>query len=511
MAGRGGIGWDGPAAVVETHVSILVFLADRVYKLKKPVRFPFLDFSTPARRRDACEREVQLNRRLSPDVYCGVLDVAGPDGVVRDHLVEMVRMPPDRRLSTLVTSGAPGVERHLTALARVLATFHAEVGRGDSLGADAGYSAASASLEGELAELADLAAGPDAVLDPGLLDDVANRARRWLAGRGPLFVERAAAGFVVDGHGDLRADDVYCLDDGPRVLDCIEFSDRLRHVDVWDDVAFVLMDLRRLGRPDLAAHLAVAYRSFSGNDVVPALVHFFMARWALVRAKVEGLRARQLEPGADHDRAVVEAADLLALAGDDLAAAEVRLVLVGGLPGTGKSTVAEAVGGALGAVVLASDEVRKERAGIPFGTSSAGRYREGIYDPTTTRDTYQALLDRARVGLERATTVVLDASWTDQELRAFARRLGATAGARVSELRCACPAEVADDRLRARRAAGGGVSDADEAVAEAMGLDADPWPEAVVIDTDAPVDVVVGRALRALGVDQDADALGLTS
>lgn len=499
MAPRPAAGWVGPAAVVETHISVLTFVGDRVYKLKKPVHFDFLDFRRREQRREACHREVQVNRRLSPDVYLGVLDVVDGEGRLRDHLVEMVRLPPARRLATLVTEDDPCLPDGLDALARTVADFHADARRGPTLQVDAGHDAATTALERELAELRAVAAGEDPVLDPTQLDAVAEAARRWLAGRAPLFADRAAEGHVVDGHGDLQAEDVFCLDDGPRVLDSIEFSDRLRHVDVVDDVAFLVMDLQRLGRPDLAEAFVAAYRRYSGEQAPDSLVAFFAARRALVRAKVTALRAHQLGPGAARTGAAEQARAFVDLAGRDLAAAEVRLVLVGGLPGTGKSTVAEALSATTGAVLLGSDLTRKERAGMSAVRPAPAAYREGLYDPGTTAATYDAMLDRARVALGRGATVVLDASWTDEARRRAARRVAEEVRARLVEVCCVCPTEVAAVRIRERRSAGPTASDADEAVAAAMAADADDWPEAVVLDTDAPIEEVLDRAVDLLG------------
>jgi aminoglycoside phosphotransferase family enzyme/predicted kinase len=488
-------GHAGPAAVTETHISVLTFLGDRVYKLKKPVRFDFLDFSTRERREHACQREVQLNRRLSPDVYLGVLDVVDRSGRRRDHLVEMVRMPPDRRLSTLVEGDDAALGDHIAGVARRLADFHTTARRGPFVDDDAGHDAVTAAWERELHELQDLAAVPGTVLDTDVLAEVAARARRWLRGRAPLFDERLAGGHAVDGHGDLQADDVFCLDDGPRILDCIEFSDRLRHVDVWDDIAFLLMDLERLGRPDVADRLAAAYREFSGDPAPASLIDVFIARRALVRAKVNALRAGQVLDGASRGYAAGQAGALLALAREHLASAEVRLVLVGGLPGTGKSTLAQSLGAEIGAVVLGSDATRKERLGLASTTPAAAPFGEGLYDPASTAATYRLLLERAEVALTRGESVVIDATWRSEARRVDARALADRVGARAVELRCVCPPELAVDRMRSRAARGPTDSDADAAVAARLAGEADPWTGADLIDTSRPPAACVDQAL----------------
>ncbi len=488
-----------PDGVVETHVSHLIFLGERAYKVKKPVRFAFLDFSTREQRAEACHREVQLNRRLSPDVYLGVLDVVGPDGRPVEHLVEMRRMPPERRLSTLVAEGDPGAADHVRAVAHQVAAFHAAAARGPAVDRDASHAAVTSAWVENLTEMAPFGAGPDPVLDPEVLAEVGRLATAWLGGRSRVFAERLAGGHAVDGHGDLLADDIFCLDDGPRILDCIEFDDRLRHVDVWNDVSFLAMDLERLGRPDLSALLRDTYGELSGDHAPVALVEVFVAYRALVRSKVAALRSVQTGPGPERDAAVAEARARLAQCRDHLRLARVRLVLVGGLPGTGKTTVASGLADRLDATHLSSDPLRKELAGLAADTPAAEAYGQGLYSRAASDATYAELLARAAIVLERGGTVVLDASWTDGGRRDDAREVARRCGAELVELRCTCPPEVAAERIARRRAAGPTDSDADAEVARRMAADAAPWPEATAVDTSDGVDRALAAAIEAAG------------
>jgi aminoglycoside phosphotransferase family enzyme/predicted kinase len=460
-----------PAAVVETHASVVTFVGDRAFKLKKPVDLGFLDYRRPEAREAVCHREVALNRRLAPDVYLGVADVVGPDGAPCDHLVVMRRMPADRRLTTLVTRGAD-VEDHLWHLAHLLAAFHARAARSPGADAAAGRDALAGRWAANTAEMLALH-----VLAPDAVREVDGLAARYLAGRRPLFARRVAEGRACDGHGDLLADDVFCLDDGPRVLDCIEFDDRLRWGDTLADVAFLAMDLERLGRPDLAARFLAAYRELADDAWPESLAHHHVAYRAQVRAKVTAIRATQGVDGAGH-----EAAALLDMARRHLAVGTVRLVLVGGAPGTGKTTLADGLGGALGATVLRSDEIRKELAGLPARTPAPAALGEGIYRPDATEATYAELLRRARTALSFGETVVLDASWTDERWRAQARRAAEELAADVVELRCSAPPTVAAERIRRRRAEGGDASDATPEIAAALWDRAAPWPSARTID-----------------------------
>ncbi|MFP3905490.1 MAG: AAA family ATPase [Acidimicrobiales bacterium] len=480
---------DGPPGVAETHSGLVFFVGDRAYKLKKPVDLGFLDFTTREARHHACHREVELNRRLSPDVYLGVADVVGPSGELSDHLVVMRRMPEDRRLSTLVGTDVE-LDEDLDRLARRLAEFHAAAERGPEADAAAGPDALASRWSSNTAGLEAFAGRYVTAEEIHAVDALAHR---YLSGRRPLFEQRIADGRACDGHGDLLADDIFVLDDGPRVLDCLEFDDALRLDDALADVAFLAMDLERLGRADLADTFLEAYREHSGDSWPASLAHHHIAYRAQVRAKVAAIRADQGVAGSAE-----KSAALLDLARRHLESARVRLVLVGGLPGTGKSTLAAGLHAALGAVVLRSDVVRKQLAGRSPDEPAAAPFGEGIYRPAVTEATYEELADRAATALGMGETVVIDASWSDERHRAAARRVADATAADLVELRCVAPTDVAADRLRARGDRGGDASDADATIAARLEEVADPWPEATPVDTVAGRDAARDAAVAAI-------------
>jgi len=476
----------GPwAQIKETHIAVVLLLGDRVFKLKKPVDLGFLDFTTREARQAACLREVDLNRRLAPDVYEGVADVLGPDGEVCDHLVVMRRMPEERRLAVMIRLGRP-VEESLRHIARMIASMHARSPHSSRIDRNGERQALRSRWNASLDQVRAL---PGAVLDPEIVTEIERLALRFLDGRDPLLTARVNEGRIVDGHGDLLAEDIFCLPDGPRILDCLEFDERLRFLDGLDDVAFLAMDLERLGAPHLAEVFLRHYIEFTADPAPPSLWHHYVAYRAFVRAKVACLRQRQEGPGSAR-----EARQLAELTLRHLRAGTIALVLVGGAPGSGKSTLAVALADRLGYTLLNSDRVRKELAGIAPEQPAAAPFGEGIYDRRHTERTYDELLLRAERLLQHGEPVILDASWTDAEHRAAAERLAGRTFSDLVALRCTAPPHITAERL-ARRT--GGVSDAGQAVAAAMAERTAPWPEATEIDTGTTVEQALEQALAA--------------
>lgn len=478
-----------PAAVRETHVSTLFFVGDRVFKRKKPVKLDFLDFSTAAERGRACRREVELNRRLAPDVYLGVADVLGADGLPCDYAVVMRRMPDQRRLSTLV-QGQASVDGCVREVAREIAAFHARAETSTVIAAAASVDAVRANWESSFATMQPFVGS---LLDAAVAARIEQLARRYLDGRGPLFADRIANTKVRDGHGDLLADDIFCLDDGPRILDCIEFDDRLRYGDVVADIAFLAMDLERVGDAALGARFLAWYREFAAETYPETLAQHYIAYRAHVRSKVACLRA-----GDGDATAGEQAVHLLRMTDDHLTRGRVALALVGGLPGTGKSTLAGGLADRLGWTVLRSDELRKDLAGLGHATRAAEEYGEGLYDERMTAMTYRALLDRARVLLELGEPVILDASWSASARREQAAALARETSSDLIELRCDAPIEVAKHRLAARARARTDASDATGAIAARMAETTEAWPTAVTIDTSGGREDAVTAALAAV-------------
>ncbi|CAN5852109.1 AAA family ATPase [soil metagenome] len=472
-----------PPEVHETHTGMVVLIGDRAYKGKKPVVTDFLDFGTVGRREEACRREVDLNSRLAPDSYLGIAHLTDPAGGQAEPVIVMRRYPDSCRLASMVRRGEP-VEDHLSAVAVVLARFHNDAARSRKIDDCAKIPAITARWRENLTELQQHA---PTVLASEPLAEVQRLAMQFIDGRAALFADRISDRRIVDGHGDLIADDIFCLPDGPVLLDCLEFDDQLRFVDGLDDAAFLAMDLEFLGRPDLAEFFLARYRHLVADPAPAALAHFYIAYRAVVRAKVDCIRVSQ----GDRNTAALDARRHLELALQHLRAGTVRLILVGGGPGTGKTTLARALGERCGAEAISSDDVRRELQADGELEGAAGTYNAGLYSPEKTNAVYTTMLRRARLLLAGGRSVILDGTWRDPQQRAKATEMAAQESSPTVELVCTVPLEEAMARIAGR---GATTSDATPQIASAIAHDDHTWAGAHHIDTDRPLGETVAEA-----------------
>ena len=352
----------------ETHTGVVILLGEKAYKVKKPVITDFLDFSTLDSRQHACEREVMLNRRLAPQSYLGVAPIRGPAGELSEPVIEMRRYPDATRLASLVEAGEP-VLQHLCVIAEMLAQFHREATRGPAIDAEGRPDAISARWHQNLAELEQHGSG---IVERESVAQVTRLVDQFIAGRAALFEKRLGEGRIIDGHGDLLADDIFCVPEGPALLDCLEFDDQLRYVDGIDDAAFLAMDLEFLGRPDLGDAFVDEYRR-RADDPAPTSLDALLHR-------LPGGRPRQgrLHPSQSGSSAtpVRMRADTSTSRSKRLRSATVRLILVGGGPGTGKTTLSKGLSERIDAQVISTDDTRRQLQGpVLFRASPAGSIR----------------------------------------------------------------------------------------------------------------------------------------
>lgn len=498
--------------IVQTHLSVVCLAGDFAYKFKKSIRLPFADFSTLERRRHFCEEEWQLNRRLCPEIYLevlplrrdqeGRLHLGEGEGEVIDYTLRMRRLPADRMLDVLLRKDRV-TSSEIREIARLVVAFHAEALRGEEVRAwgdpDKLQEFALANFEETL-----FAVGPDRVLSGGLHAALAERTHRDFKKHLPLMRERAAAGHIVDGHGDLHARNI-CLSDPVAIYDCIEFNPAFRCGDTATEHAFLLMDLRCRGHAELAAVYRDAVLAATGDAEMGALLPMLVRYRAMVRAKVSVIEAGEVELPADkRESAASTAAAYLRLAAVSVIEEDGPWWLIFcGLPASGKSHLA----GALAEVscggwpILSSDRIRKELAGV----APTEKLPAHFYDAAFSRRTYAEVRTRAAATTGKNGVVLLDANFPRREERGLIFAAAKAAGARLAILHIDTDESIIRERLASRARDAGSVSDADHTVYEKLksGFEVPGEDEADLllpvpgdIAANAAVDQILARFVR---------------
>jgi hypothetical protein len=481
-----------PDVVVHhTHISVVFLAGPYAYKIKKPLDLGFLDFTTLEKRRHFCLEEVRLNERLAPGVYLGVLPIVerggevrvenrplGRDGEAIDFAVWMERLPDEATLETRVAKDEVD-EQLISNLAARVAAFHARAEGGPRISAGGKWEVVAGNCHENFEQSAPQVGTTVSAVVHGRARELTERALERLR---PLIERRAEAGVPRDTHGDLRLDHVYVFPDRPPprdlvVVDCIEFNERFRYADPVADMAFLAMDLAFQGRRELAATFAEAYFRASGDWEGRDLLSFYTAYRAAVRGKVEGFEALS-DQVPEHEREEAHRTSrahwLLALGDLEEPGRRPCLVLVGGLPGTGKSTLARALARSAGLEVVSSDAVRKDLAGLaPTDRASAG-FGQGLYTAEWNDRTYAESLRRAKDLLFEGKRVIVDATFREEARRREFLEVARTWAVPGLFLLCRADAEVVGSRLHART---GDVSDADwEVYRRAVELWEEPGP-----------------------------------
>ena len=480
--------------IIETHVSLVFLAGDRAYKLKRAVKYPYLDFSTSEQRRRACEAELALNRRTAPSLYLEVRALArmpdgkigfAAEGPVIDWLVVMRRFEQSSLFDALAQTGGLSVCL-MNELADHIADFHALAERRFD------YGGAAALIDTAETNHRCLAAARQAGFAPECVGEIRATSLQRLAAVGGLLDRRRAAGKVRRCHGDLHLRNICLLDGKPILFDCLEFSDKLAIIDVLYDLAFLLMDLEHRGLTDFANLILNRYLDLTDeDDGLPAMPLFLSLR-AVIRAHVTATAMDRTAHAERKSEMAAEARRYLELAVRLLHPGPCRLVAIGGLSGSGKSTLAAALAPEIGARVLRSDVIRKRL----FGVAPETRLPASAYQPAISQRVYQAVRDKAAAALAAGYSVIIDAvSLQPEERRSFAA-VAEAASVSFLGLWLAAPVPIMEHRLRARRR---DASDASpEVLAQQLRQDAGQidW---VIIDADRP-EACLTAAQRALAL-----------
>ncbi|MDH3202214.1 MAG: AAA family ATPase [Myxococcales bacterium] len=454
--------------LIETHISWVLLGDTEVFKIKRPVNLGFLDFTTIEKRRNACEAEVRLNARLAPDVYLGVVPVTrdasgihllSGDGEIVDWAVHMRRLPDDERADGLLKAGKL-LPKDIDRLAVHIASFHARARCDEETSRHGEVEVVRRNVRENFEQTR-------GSIEEYLSTDEAHEVEAWQLATledEARFAARVSGHRVRDGHGDLRLEHVYFGgDDSIAIIDCIEFNDRFRYADVCADIAFLSMDLAWHGRVDLAERLLAGYARESDDYDLYSVVNFYESYRAFVRGKVSALLAADEEASLKaRERAGQEARRyfVLSLAFERPPLVSPRVIAVGGMIASGKSTAADAIGELLAAPVISSDRTRKHLMGKVPTESMKSEAWSGAYSEGSTHEVYDELFRRAGVVVDSGRPVVVDASFRTRAMRQSIREVASQRGIPFSFVECVSPREARLARLKKRELAGLHESDA---------------------------------------------------
>ncbi|MBI5142311.1 MAG: AAA family ATPase [Nitrospirae bacterium] len=461
--------------LAQTHASCVFLAGEYVYKMKKPVNFGFLDFSTPEKRRHFCEEEVRLNRRAAPGVYLGVVDISEVNGEYSpedssnpvEAAVKMRRLPDEASMYHLATENML-TDDTICRISRAIADFHAAADSGAQIdpGGSPGMTAHHA-----LENLSQTSPFIGKTISPEIHALVHRYTDDFIVANLDRFLQRIADGRIRDCHGDLRPKHVFVFADHIDIIDCIEFNPAYRRHDTASDLAFMLMELDFMGRREVSAAMLNHYLDFTADYGMIPLFAFYKAYRAMVRGKVSSFTANDTSI-SDSQR---ESASASARKFFDLAAGYVSgsslppvLTITCGPSGSGKSTAARAHAAKTGAAVIRSDSLRKSLAGIHPSESARAAFGGGIYAPAHTERTYRKMFECAADALGSGCSVILDATFSKRRLRDEARLVAETHDSPFRMIWCDAPRELLEARIASRSVHGGDPSDANSGVLDAQ-------------------------------------------
>ena len=459
--------WPDPVDHIEvrqTHISVIFLAGERVLKVKKPVNFGFLDFTTLQSRLHFCKEEVRLNRRLSPGVYLDVLPITEEPvglklqgtGKPVEYGVLMKRLDEEMLLSAQLDKGSVGI-KEMERVPGKIAAFHKKATTSDHITSIGGTEAVRFNTEENFQQIEPYVGQ---TLQHDTYERVSDYTRSFIKTNTDLFRQRETGGWIRDGHGDLHTQHI-CLGDDILIFDCIEFNERFRYGDILSDAAFLFMDLDRLGFTDQALDFRSIYLELMDQQDQIALLNFYACYRAVVRGKVEGFRSR--------DQNITESDALVARNSArsfyKLAEKYARtlwpptLIIVCGLMGSGKFTFANSLINLLDLDIISSDRIRKELAGIEPSATRHVPFGTDIYTNESTEKTYQELHRRATAHLLEGRSVLLDASYMNSFMRADALSIANSVGVRALLIHLKADTETLIDRLMERARIESEISD----------------------------------------------------
>jgi uncharacterized protein len=447
-----------PIQLMQTHASYVLLTGEFAYKLKKPVKLGFLDYSTVEKRLHFCKEELRLNQRGAKELYLEVLPIAqqdnryhfGSDGEIVDYAVKMVQFPQATLLSNMCEAGTITTE-NIEEMGRVVAKFHAHAQTNRYIISFGTIDRIKQSIDNNYRQTESYIGSAQTQQQ---FTETKAYTDRFLAEHPQLFCDRVLGRFIRECHGDLHLRNICRWRGKIFLFDCIEFNEPFRYVDTMYDVAFSVMDLEARGRKDLANRFLNTYAEQTGDWAGLQVLPLYLSRQAYVRAKVTSFLLDDPEiSSTDRAAATQSAADYYHQAWEYTRPRQGRIMMLAGVSGSGKSTLGKQIAQELGGIHLRSDAVRKHLGGIPL----LAKGEDSLYTPEMTAQTYQCVLELGSKLAVQGFTVILDAKYDLQSLRAAVIDLAQDRSIPLQIFHCTAPEEVLLDRLAHRT---GDIADA---------------------------------------------------
>ncbi|WP_008310030.1 AAA family ATPase [Leptolyngbya sp. PCC 6406] len=458
-----------PLRLIQTHVSYVVLTGDYAYKVKKPVNFGFLDYSTLDLRSHFCQEELRLNQRTAADLYLAVLPITQTgdryqlkgDGDPVEYAVQMRQFPQTALLSQMFEQGDLG-EDLVRQLATTIANFHQAAETDDEIRSYGTVAQVRQSIDENYEQTLGFIGGPQTQAQ---FDATQAYTDHFFTEQADLLQQRIAGDWIRACHGDLHLNNICYWQNRLWLFDCIEFNKPFRFVDVMFDIAYLVMDFTAQDRPDLVSAFVSEYVERTGDWEGLQVLPLYVSRQSYVRAKVTSfLLGDAAIPEAEKQAAAAKAARYYTLAHDYVQPRQGRLFLMAGLSGAGKSTVARALSSEVGAIHIRSDAVRKHLGGVPLHQQGP----EGLYTPAMTQRTYDRLLHLGITLARQGYTVVLDAKYDRAQPRDAAIAQAQAHDLPLDIVYCTAPQSVLRQRVQART---GDIADATVAVLARQALE----------------------------------------
>lgn len=485
---------------VETHISWVLLTRDFAWKIKKPVRFRFLDFSSLTQRKHFCEEELRLNRRTAPELYLGVVPICGDarhptiggEGEPLEFAVQMRRFDDSCELARISNEGRLSPDL-IDSLAETIADFHGTL---SPAGLDSPYGLPADIRKDALENFATIHGLSEDDSEP---TDAIARLKDWTEAEANrlerFFQRRRQDGFIRECHGDLHLGNIVELDTGPRLFDCLEFNDRFRWIDVISEIAFLLMDLEEHGHEEFARRLLNRYLERTGDYAGLPGLRFYLVFRALVRAKVDLIQLQDDSQTEAHRRLLRrEFGGYLSIARHDASASRTALILMHGVSGSGKTVFSQQLVESSAAIRIRSDVERKRLFGVSESSRLEGTDATRLYSDDASRKTYDRLELLASTVINAGFPVVVDATFREPDQRERFRQLAGSLGVPFRIIACTAPEKELLARVATRQSAGRDASDAGTLVLQQQlqmetGIEHEPAFEIVSVDTTDPQSV----------------------